>query len=141
MLLAVTEEATPSRRKRPVLIVGAALLLLALLLLAVGAAVLPRRAPSLLAAGLESTRSRVDAAFGPEVGEPLRAAVRSELAAQAAWLRSLPALSLSPERARAAAAPAERLTDLLADERFTAADCRSFLELSRRSRREAPEGR
>ena len=68
--------------------------------------------------------------------EPTEALLKAgaELEAQTAWLRSLDSLAVPPEEARAAAAPAERLTDLLADGRLDAKDCRSFLELSRRHR-------
>lgn len=130
----MNEEAVESPRKRPALILGSALILLALAVLCVGAALVPVWSPALLASGLRASTERVQAAFTPEVEEYLREAVLRELEAQIARLEELQATQLSADEARAAAHPAERLTDLLADDRLDEDDCRSFISASGRSR-------
>lgn len=134
----MNEDQVQPPTKRPALMIGSAVLLSALLGLTVAAALLPLRAPSLLASGLEGSEARVEAAFAPDVEPALRAAVRAELKAQIESLRGLEPRALSPGQARAAALPSERLTEFLADDRLDPAECRSFVDLGRRSRAEGP---
>lgn len=110
---------------------AAGTLLATLLALTAAAALLPSRSLQLLAHGLEALLPRLEEASSDGVPPGLRRELLTEVEAHAAWLAAQDPMALSPGAARAAAAAAEHLPLLLADDRLDSPECRRFIELSR----------